>query len=159
MGKKKHKKNKYKESSDLSGFDFDEDLLQAYNDGEITEEELLDDPRMKMCYKSYYSASDEDREKERKRRKKMAGLTKDRIKDIYEALGGVASAKEYASNLREFADQVGDWLILMNSPAEITQRCIEVILQGADDLEDGCPWIFDHDEILDYVERTESYKQ
>lgn len=159
MGKKHKRKKKFEVDYGCYESDFDEDLLQAYNNGEISEDEVLSDPRMMCSYDSYYSATDEQRKKERKRRKKMAGLNKEQIEDIYEAIGGFAHAKEYAKNLREYAEQVSEWLILMHSPAELVNRCINIVLQGAEDLEEGCPWIFQYDDLMGYSERMATVKR
>lgn len=157
MGKKsKHKKEDIYDAYDDELYEEDS-VPDRHIDGELSDEELLEYPPMTLVYDSYETASKAERKKERKRRKKMYHMTDDEIDDIYEALGGRAQAVEFAKQIREYVKEVDNWLIIKDETTVVINRCMDIALQGAEDLAKGVPWIFQYDSLIAYMDRLEEY--
>ena len=157
------KKSKFKvqyNASDDELYDDEDSMPNRHNDGYVSDDEFLEYPPMLLMYDSYDTATKKERKAERKRRKKMYDLDDEKIEDIYEALGGMEQAKVYAKHLREYAEEIGDWLILSKTSACVLDRCIDIVRQGAEDLEKGVPWIIQYENLMEYNERmTESMRR
>lgn len=145
------------DATDDEIYDEDDSIPNRHMDGELSDEELLSYPPMMLGYKSYEDASKAERKKERKRRKKMYHLTDDEIEDIYEAMGGRAQAKEFAQHIRDYVKEVDDWLIIKDETTTVINRCMDIALQGAEDLEKGVPWIIRYDNLMAYADRMAEF--